>query len=158
MKLNGIKQVRGGWDARDKLTIADFHEAIACTTPPHVVTSISFSDFIYLISISATPALCDMIRDAGVLPVLFDMLRRWPTTEKLLQPACAALFYLSKNGSYSFQSSMRDIPDCEAVLRSTAASGVGEPGEIAVVLDNLGLLSAGDALVRHRTRCTVVHV
>ena len=124
------------------ITVADIRSAVACTEPTHAETADWFCAFMAHPSFHLKSAGCDVIMEAGAIPVIFDQLRRWPAEELVVESACVALFNLAFNGSAAVKSAMRSVPDCEALLRAARASGldVQEGRQFAAsVLTKLGL-------------------
>ena len=106
------------------ITVADIRSAIACTEPAHAETGHWFCYFMIRPSFHLKSAGCDLIMEAGAIPIIFDQLRRWPAEAKVVKSACIALNNLTLFGSAAVKSAMRSVPDCEALLRAARASGL----------------------------------
>ena len=118
-------RVRAGTEAdAHTITVADIRSAIACTEPAHAETAERFCSFMKCPSFHLKSAGCDLIMEAGAIPVIFDQLRRWPAEAIVVGHACIALFNLAAIGSAAVKSAMRSVPDCEALLRAARASGL----------------------------------
>ncbi len=105
-------------------TVADIQSAIALTEPAHAETAEWFCGFMIQPSFRLKSAGCDVIMEAGAIPVIFDQLRRWPAEANVVKYACIALLNLAIHGSAAVKSAMRSVPDCEALLRAARASGL----------------------------------
>ena len=106
------------------ITVADIRSAITLTEPAHAETGNWFCYFIKSPPFHLKSAGCDLIMEAGAIPVIFDQLRRWPAEAKVVKRACAALLSLALYGSAAVKSAMRIVPDCEALLKAARASGL----------------------------------
>ena len=67
---------------------------------------------------------CDVITEAGAIPIIFDQLRRWSEEANVVVDACIALNNLASVGSAAVKSAMRSVSNCEALLRAARASGL----------------------------------
>ena len=123
------------------ITVADIRSAAALTEPAHAETAEEFCYFMTCPSFHLKSAGCDLIMEAGAIPVIFDHLRRWPAAADVVKCACIALNNLASVGSAVVKSAMRSVPNCEALLRAARASGLDENGNrlnAAEVLTKLG--------------------
>ena len=126
------------------ITVANIRSAVACTEPAHADTAEWLCRFMCRLPSCLKSAGCDLIMEAGAIPVIFDQLRRWPAEANVVVVACIALNNLAMLGSAAVKSAMRSVPDCEALLRAARVSGLdvdSRDGERmkASVLQNLGL-------------------
>ncbi len=94
------------------------------TEPAHAEVGAWFSSFLIRLPLHLKPTGCDLILEAGAIPVMFDQLRRWPASALAVSNACLALANLASCGSAAVKSAMRSIPDYEALLRAARASGL----------------------------------
>ncbi len=106
------------------ITLADIRSAVTLTEPAHAETGHWFCYFMQSPSFHLKSAGCDLIMEAGAIPVIFDHLRRWPAAADVVKNACIALSNLVFFGSAAVKSAMRSVPDCEALLRAARASGL----------------------------------
>jgi Na+-transporting methylmalonyl-CoA/oxaloacetate decarboxylase gamma subunit len=109
------------------VTVANIRTAIACTIPEHAESAFWFCSFMQLPSHLLNSAGCDLIMEAGVIPVIFHQLRQWPNEANVVTNACVALSSLAltdHTSSAAVKSAMRSVPDCEALLRAARASGL----------------------------------
>jgi hypothetical protein len=109
-----------GHDKARTITVGDVTIAIVCTLPKDARTANKFCYFMWNIAGYANSPGCDVILQAGGIPVLFDCLRSWPAVKPVVEYACWALHYLTVYGSTTVKLAMRNVPNCEALL--TAAS------------------------------------
>ncbi len=98
------------------ITVADVIDGIACVMPKDMWAARKFCDFMWLIAIYARSSGCDVILEAGAIPVVFGFLRSWPRERVVVEIACGALFRIAVFGSEIVKSAMRSVPDCEALL------------------------------------------
>ena len=122
--------------ARD-ITVADVIDGIACVMPKDKRTADKFCHFIGLIAYWAKSSGCDVILQAGGIPVLFDCLRSWPREKGVVTWVCLSLTSLAGWGSDTVQSAMRGVPDCEALLIAAHKSKLDD-GNAADALEKLG--------------------
>ena len=106
------------------ITVADIRSAVACSEPAHAETGKWLCRFMLNSVLHLKSAGCDLIMEAGAIPVIFEQLRRWPAEANIVKFACMALFNLSYHGSAAVKLAMRSVPDCEALLRAARASGL----------------------------------
>ncbi len=124
-KLATLKELRKRADTEAgarTIEVADIRSAVALTEPAHAETAKWFCCFVVKLSLHSKSAGCDLIMDAGAIPVIFDQLRRWPAEASVVKTACIALNNLALHGSAAVKSVMRSVPDCEALLRAAQAS------------------------------------
>ncbi len=127
------------------ITEADIRSAIAITVrePANPEVSNVFCRFIQRPSHHLKADGCDVIMDAGAIPVIFDQLRRWPAHADVVRRAGIALSNLTIEGSAAVKSAMRSVPAYEALLRAARASGLDVhngrqyAAEVLVTLDKL---------------------
>jgi hypothetical protein len=119
------------------ITVADVIDCIACVMPKDKHTAHKFCNFMWLIAFWAESSGCDVILQAGGIPVLFDCLRSWPGEEDVVSYACCASYRLAGYGSETVKSAMRSVPDCEALLIAAYKSKL-DHGNAAEALENLG--------------------
>ena len=98
------------------MTVADVIDGIACVMPKDERTAEQFCAFVGHIAYWAGSSGCDVILQAGGIPVVFDCLRSWPCEEDVVFCACCTLSRLARFGSATVKSAMRSVPDCEALL------------------------------------------
>lgn len=145
-KLGRLDEYRAsswGEDRATLITVVDVMDAIACTLPKDERTTAKFCDFMFHVAHYAKSAGCDVILQAGGIPVLFDGLRLWPSVKDVVYLACLALNWLANQGSAPVKSAMRSILDCEALLIAAHESKLdrfyeGIDGYAAATLDQLG--------------------
>lgn len=142
-----VKRSRGVRGALD-VTIADILAGIAFARPPNRETAEQFCSFIFNITAWGESTGCSTIADAGAIPAVFDVLRRWPDDADVLKVACGVVYNLAHYGSCAVIEYIRDVPDCEALLRAAAASGLDDTGRCVSALWKLGLLTRTEDLVR----------
>ena len=80
--------------------------------PKDKLTAEKFCNFMFLIVSFSQSSGCDVILQAGGIPVLFDCLRSWPREKDVVRMACCASNYLAFHGSETVKSAMRSVPDC----------------------------------------------
>ena len=128
---------RSGFAAARAITVADVIDGIACVMPKDKRTAEKFCNFMGLIALFAESSGCDVILQAGGIPVLFDCLRSWPREKDVVFCACYASNYLAGHGSETVKSAMRSVPDCEALLIAAHKSKL-DGGGAAAALEMLG--------------------
>ena len=129
------------------ITVADVIDGIACVMPKDKRTAEKFCLFLYLIASYAGPLGCDVILQAGGIPVLFDCLRSWPRERNVVNYASWALFWLVEYGSLAVKSAMRSVPDCEALLIAAYKSKSACYFAAAAALEELGYEKPGCAIM-----------
>ena len=142
-----VKRSRGVRGACD-VTKADIEAGIAFARPPNRDTAEQFCSFIFNITAWAETAGCSTIADAGAIPVVFDIVRRWPDDADVLKVACGVVYNLAHYGSSAVIESIHSVSDCESLLRAAAASGLDDTCRCVSALWKLGLLSRTEAMVR----------
>jgi hypothetical protein len=104
------------------MTHAHVIEAIACVSPPDAATAAVFCEFIgNLAGLGGSPGRA-VLHEAGAIPIVFDCLRSWPTSKEVVSKCCSALHSLALFGGTDMKQAMRDVPDCEALLKAAQAS------------------------------------
>jgi hypothetical protein len=102
---------------------SNISEAMVCVLPPNVQTAEVFCHFIYNITSVADVSVCTMIIEADVISTMFDCLRRWLQDEKVVACCCAALLHLAFCQHEHVKQALRDVPNCEHLLRAAQATG-----------------------------------
>ncbi len=97
---------------------------MALVLPQHAATSRQLCSVVWSLAIWKKSAGCDVLLAAGIIPIVFDILRSWPSNEHVTTSACTAVYWLAKEGSASVKSALRSVPDCEALLSTIAMSGL----------------------------------
>ena len=120
-----------------EITVADVIDGIACVMPKDMRTAEKFCYFMQRIARWAESSGCDVILQAGGIPVLFDCLRSWPGEKDVVNLACQASHNLAAYGSKAVKSAMRSVPDCEALLIAAQKSELDD-GWAAPALKELG--------------------
>ena len=84
---------------------------------------------------------CDKIASAGGIPVIVQLLARFPDEEKVVWEGCQALYRLADEGSASIKSLILAQPDIIALLRaaSTRFRAWGKYDVAAEALEELGV-------------------
>ena len=100
------------------MTHAHVIEAIACVSPPDAATAAVFCQFIEYTSLFGGLPGRAVIHEAGAIPIVFDCLRSWPTNKEVVSKSCNALDSLLGEASTDMKQAMRDVPDCEALLKA----------------------------------------
>ena len=126
------------------VTVASVRGAIQCTEFADEHTSEWFCRCLVNVPFRFNSVGCDAILAAGGIPVLFDLIRRWPTTLEVVLNACIALNNIAAVGSPAVKTAMMTVPGFEALLRSAKASGLAVDGRdgrsiASAVLAKLGL-------------------
>ena len=135
------------------ITVADVIDVIACIMLKDKHTAEKFCYFMWSIAYYAESPGCDVILQAGGIPVLFDCLRSWPRERAVVWHACGALYRIAVFGSEIVKSAMRSVPDCEALLIAAHKSKLdgGDAskalGEAAKALKELGYKKPGCAIM-----------
>ncbi len=109
---------------RNGLSVSEIAECVACTSPPNQEKANLFCVFVFSLVIWKSAPACDWLFDAGAIPVVVDMLRRYSAVKEVVQSGCVALHYLAKSGSALAKLALESIPDCVPLLRTAAASGL----------------------------------
>ncbi len=81
---------------------------------------------------------CDVILEAGCIPVIIECLRRWPTHGPwgVVYSACWALRWLVTNGSASVVAAVEGVPDIVALVEAAKELGL-DCGHAAPILEKL---------------------
>jgi hypothetical protein len=106
--------------------VADVIDVIACIMLKDKHTAEKFCYFMWSIAYYAESPGCDVILQAGGIPVLFDCLRSWPREKDVVSYACWASSCLADWGSETVNSAMRSVPDCEALLIAAHKSSLDD--------------------------------
>ena len=83
------------------VTIAEIAQGAACCEPPHPVTTELFCEAMRHL---AAYGGCDKIASAGGIPVIVQLLARFPDEEWAVHDGCWALYWLADSGSASIKS------------------------------------------------------
>ena len=81
-------------DDADSVTIAEISQGAACCEPPHPVTAALFCEAMAWLTCDGSAA-CDKIVSAGGIPVIVQLLARFPDEEEVVDDACMVLAKLS---------------------------------------------------------------
>ncbi len=108
--------------------VADVVDAIKCASSKDQRTAEKFCEFLWNIAYYAYSQGCDVILQAGGIPVLFDCIRAWPRERNVVWYACCASYFLALNGSITVKSAMRSVPGCEARLIAAHKSKLAKFG------------------------------
>jgi hypothetical protein len=119
-------------------TTARIREAMVCITPLTPATAAVFCELMRNIGHNAQFQECRFVHEAGAIPILFDCLRLWPANQQLVFQACLALGWVCSKSSAEVKKAVRDMPDCEALLRAAHTNGF-DCGWAAKVLRMIGL-------------------
>ncbi len=106
-------------EGAETITVDDVALAIDCAAPPDVETAELFNEFIKLVASWANPAKasgCDVVLQAGGIPVIFHSLRAWPEDCNVLTQASFALNHLARHGSSEVKAAMLNNSDCQNLL------------------------------------------
>jgi hypothetical protein len=122
-KLEELRDRAASTDGARSITHAHISKAIACVSPPDAATAAVFCDFMASMAWYAGGSGCTTILEAGAIPVIFDCLRSWPDDKMVVKQSCDALAKLLRNISAAVKQAMRDVPDCEALLREAQMTG-----------------------------------
>ncbi len=112
--LARISSVDG--EGAETITVDDVALAIDCTAPPDVETAELFNEFIKLVASWAKASGCDVVLQAGGIPVIFHSLRAWPEESHVLMQASFALHHLARHGSSEVKAAMLNNSDCQDLL------------------------------------------
>jgi hypothetical protein len=110
---------------------------------------------------------CTTILEAGAIPVIFDCLRSWPDDSMVVMHSCETFIRLPCRRSAAMKQAMRDVPDCEALLRAAQTTGFdkgwNKDSLAAKVLHDLGLYVVlhyhsymCDLIIPQYCRCAVI--
>ncbi len=138
------------------ITVADVIDGIACVMPNDQLTALQFCEFMRLIAFWAGSSGCDVILQAGGIPVVFDCLRSWPCEKDVVTTACASSSFLTLYGSETVKSAMRSVPDCEALLIAAHKSKL-DISQAATALERLGYNMHVEVCVCVCDSCCCVH-
>jgi hypothetical protein len=105
-------------DYADSVTIAEIAEGAACCEPPHPVTAALFCNAMGWLAYYDGSAGCDKITSAGGIPVIVQLLARFPDEWEVVLEGCHALKWLADNGSASIKSLILAQPDVISLLRA----------------------------------------
>jgi hypothetical protein len=113
---------------------------IACVAS-HVSaqSAVPFCDFVWNVALYAEGCGCDAIVASGVIPLLFAIIARHVNAKDVVPTGCGALFRLVENGNESVKRALREVCDCESILRAAQVSGFDLNGDAVHVLKKLGL-------------------
>ena len=127
--------------ANASVTIAEIAHGAACCEPPHPVTAALFCDAMGYLAGYGGSAGCDKIASAGGIPVIVQLLARFPDEKKVVRQGCIALWMLAVYGSASIKSLILAQPDIIALLRaaSTRLQAWSEWNNAAWALKELGV-------------------
>ncbi len=89
---------------------------------------------------------CEVIRQAGVLPLLFALLTRHIAEQDVVFLACRALYLIAYYGSPDVKAAMGVVPDFVSILKTAQASEFDKDffhpsGHVADLLSVLGVCS-----------------
>jgi len=104
---------------RGSVTIAEIAQGAACCEPPHPVTAVLFCEAMYYLAGGGSAA-CDKIASAGGIPVIVQLLARFPDEVEVVYEGCYALYVLAYCGSASIKSLILAQPDIIALLRAAS--------------------------------------
>jgi hypothetical protein len=104
------------------MTVADISEAINCVLLVNAASSAMFCELIYNIVNNPSSSSHALIQEAGAIPIVLACLRSWPEDELVVHRSCDALFNLVRCGSADTKQAIRDVPDCEALLKASQSS------------------------------------
>ncbi len=125
------------------VTIAEIAQGAACCELPHPLTAALFCEAMYyLVHRGGSASVgCDKIVSAGGIPVIVQLLARFPDEEDAVDQGCCALYVLATNGSASIKSLILAQPDIIALLRaaSTRLQAWGMEDMAALALKKLGV-------------------
>lgn len=82
----------------------------------------SFCLAVWHIAFKAKAASSPAMLDAGVIPILFQLLATHMSDRAVVSAACVALYDLARYGSPAVRKAARQAPDCEAILRAAVAT------------------------------------
>jgi hypothetical protein len=145
--LQGKPEVAGVTKLYDKcryanasVTIAEIAQGAACCEPPHPVTAALFCDAMGCLAGGGGSAACDKIASANGIPVIVQLLARFPDDRVVVHWGSLALYGLAAFGSASIKSLIRAQPDIIALLRaaSTRLQAWGWKDSAAYALEKLG--------------------
>jgi hypothetical protein len=88
-----------------------------------VKSTVDFCTLVRNIAYYAEASGCNVIHEAGVIPLLFALIARRITDADVVLPGCIAVLHLARNGSAEVKASMRSIPDYAGILNAAEASG-----------------------------------
>ena len=127
-------------NANASVTLAEIAQGAACCEPPHPVTAALFCEAMaYLAACGDSAARCDKIASAGGIPVIVQLLARFPDEEQVVGQGCIALYALA--GSASIKSLILAQPRIIALLRAASPrlQAWGKGDEAARALKKLGV-------------------
>ncbi len=141
-KLEDLRIASSSESGACGITSAHISEAIACMSPPCAATAEQFTGFMWNLAVFAKGPGCATIFEAPAIPVIFDCLRAWPHEERIVRNSCGAIYSLAAYGNAAIQQALRDVPDCEALLRAARESGYdvyNDDSKAALALRKLGM-------------------
>ena len=123
------------------VTIAEIAQGAACCEPPHPATAALFCEAMGCLAYYGGSAACDKIASAGGIPVIVQLLARFPDEKEVVFEGCCALYWLAGYGSASIKSLILAQPDIIALLRaaSTRLQAWSEWNNAAWALKELGV-------------------
>jgi hypothetical protein len=126
---------------RGSVTIAEIAQGAACCEPPHPVTAELFCEAMVCLAGNGDSTACDKIASAGGIPVIVQLLARFPDEVEVVYEGCYALYVLAYCGSASIKSLILAQPDIIALLRaaSTRLQAWGKSNRAAQALKELGV-------------------
>jgi hypothetical protein len=124
-----------------RVTIDEIAQGAACCEPPHPVTAALFCEAMRWLAAYGGSAACDKIASAGGIPVIVQLLARFPDEKQVVWYGCGALYLLAANGPASIKSLILAQPDIITLLRaaSTRLQAWGEYDVAADALKELGV-------------------
>lgn len=122
-----LVRVQGG-DCFRCLTSQDIIAAIPCTIPPHPATALLFARIACNVAWNGYASACEVLREAGAVPVIVEALRRWPATgsdedTEVHARACETICRLAEFGLGPVHAALRSVPDLQPLLADLAVPG-----------------------------------
>ena len=139
--VTNLKDKCSNYSVVGSVTIAEIAQGAACCEPPHPVTAGLFCEAMYYLAFYGGSAGCDKIASAGGIPVIVQLLARFPDEKMVVYWGCCALKWLAAYGSASIKSLILAQPDIIALLRaaSTRLQAWGRDDWAAEALKKLGV-------------------
>lgn len=103
------------------VTVDDLKQAIAYAERAHAETAELFSEAIYLLIINARAPGCDKIAAAGAIPVIVQLLARFPVNVQVVERVCGAIYILAHIGSAAVKAETRGQADVITLLEAASA-------------------------------------
>ena len=121
------------------IQVTDVREAIMCANTIDADVAAVFCRFVHNTARNGGIFGCDVLHEAGAVPVVFDLLRYWSSERKVVFQSCAALWNLAWFASPTVKAAMLAVSDCEALLLSAQASELDGGNNAALAMSKLGI-------------------